>query len=148
MPARPPCAPLPRGVVTWQGAAGAPGVRAQARMRWFEVSATYSVPLCHTAEVGALNCAAVPRPLANPALLPARVVVAEEEVLKLRTLWPPCSTMKMTALGPQAHWHRARPVGPLNWAAVPMPFAPPAAPLPARVETRPEGRILRTRWLR
>jgi hypothetical protein len=38
-------------------------------------------------------------------------------------------------------------VGPLNCADVPIPLAPPAVPLPANVDTTPEGRILRTRWL-
>jgi hypothetical protein len=38
-------------------------------------------------------------------------------------------------------------VGPCSCADVPTPFAPPAAPLPASVDTTPEGRTLRTRLL-
>jgi hypothetical protein len=37
-------------------------------------------------------------------------------------------------------------VGPLSCADAPTPFTPPAAPLPASVDTRPEGATLRIRW--
>src|SRR6266699_7815 len=110
------------------------------------VSATYRlVPLLSMARPpGALNSAAVPVPSAwpaVPAVLPARVLTRPEEMTIRRMLLPPrAATYRLVPL-----LSMARPLGPLNVAAVPMPSALPDAlvVLPARMLTRPEEMTIR-----
>ena len=58
------------------------------RMRWFCMSATYTLPFKSTATPrGSLNCAAAPRPSASPATpLPASVLTEPPEVI-FRMRW-------------------------------------------------------------
>src|SRR6266581_3734058 len=115
------------------------------------VSATYRlVPLLSMAiPPGALNSAAVPVPSAWPAaqvVLPARVVTTPVAMTIRRMLLPlRAATYRLVPL-----LSMAKPLGPLNVAAVPVPSALPAAPvvLPARVVTTAEAMTIRRMvWL-
>jgi hypothetical protein len=138
-PSLSPAVPLPARVVTFAVAIS------KRRTRMLYESPMYSIPFaCKVAEVGKLNCALVPLPSAKPQVpLPASVVTADEERSMARILHPDCSTMK-AALPSEAS---AIPVGLVNIAAVPTPLLPPATPLPAIVETKPDGKIRRIRLL-
>ena len=136
-PLLPPAKPLPARVETL---AVATSIRLT---RLVLHSPTNRNPLgCHAAEVGLLNCALVPLPSANPHVpLPASVFTDAVGRKMARILQPTCSTINADVPSEV----RATPVGPLNDAAVPMPLLLPTVPLPASVDTAPDGKIRRMR---
>jgi hypothetical protein len=106
-------------------------------------SATYSCPLTGPTAipVGRLKVAAAPTPSMPPATpLPASVATTPYAIVTMRSRWPSISATYRAA--PAAS--TARPQGVLKVAKVPGPSAPPAAPVPATVDTTPpaSNRIL------
>ena len=106
------------------------------------MSVTYSRPSLPIAmPAGLLNCAASPAPSAKPATpLPAKDVTTPLAVtFRIRSLLVSATYTVPSAATVTAH-------GLLNCAAVPVPLAKPAVPLPASVVTSPAGLIFRIRF--
>ena len=77
---------------------------------------------------GLLNVATGPKPLAEPtAPVPARVVTTPLGNILRISLFPASATYTDPDASTQT------PIGLLNWALTPVPFAEPATPLPAKV---------------
>ena len=113
------------------------------RIRSLPLSATYTFPAASVPNPkGSLNEAAVPVPLVLPAIpLPAKVLTTPAGVIIRIKLLPKSATKTL----PEGSV--VIPIGLLNDAAVPVPLALPAAPLPAKVLTIPAGVILRIKLL-